>query len=253
MFEDRDLSEAWTGFTQFTILNEKPPDGYTWSGRRLTKMQTTSRSDHLWPAIWSKMSKAAQRKEKQEWAIEKPKLDNARILRGIDFIDQDDVAFKETWKNFRQKLKVPMEAAVLCKVRRDQCKDICGEPDTRRSKYACIVEANESTRRRLEGAKDHEDHIAGKGFKSLSHYNLVRKFILLPQALKIPEAKAAVDKEWEKLEQMPAWQLTKVRSKKESFRRHREGKNSSYCYIDGAFVISRIRNWNRSFKNTKAE
>ena len=25
---DRDLSEAWTGFTQFTILNEKPPDGY---------------------------------------------------------------------------------------------------------------------------------------------------------------------------------------------------------------------------------
>ena len=22
---------AWTGFTRFTILNEKPPDGYTWS------------------------------------------------------------------------------------------------------------------------------------------------------------------------------------------------------------------------------
>ena len=32
----------------------------------------------LWPEIWSDMSKAAQKKEKQEWAMEKPKLDNAR-------------------------------------------------------------------------------------------------------------------------------------------------------------------------------
>ena len=37
----------------------------------------------------------------------------------------------------------------------------------------------------------------------------------MPQAMKIPEAKAAVDKEWEKLEKIPAWNLTKVRSKKE--------------------------------------
>ena len=28
----RDLSDSWTGFTQFTILEEKPPDGYMWSG-----------------------------------------------------------------------------------------------------------------------------------------------------------------------------------------------------------------------------
>ena len=45
----------------------------------------------------------------------------------------------------------------------------------------------------------HEDHIAGKGMNSLSHYNLVHKFILLPQARKIPVAKAAVDKDWENL------------------------------------------------------
>ena len=41
------------------------------------------------------------------------------------------------------------------------------------------------------------------------------KFISMPQAMKIPAAKAAVDKEWEKLEKIPAWNLTKVRSKKE--------------------------------------
>ena len=28
----RDLSDPWTGFTQFTLLVEKPPEGYMWSG-----------------------------------------------------------------------------------------------------------------------------------------------------------------------------------------------------------------------------
>ena len=46
----------------------------------------------------------------------------------------------------------------------------------------------------------HQDCIAGTGENSLQHYNLVHKFILMPQAMKIPAAKAAVDKEWEKLE-----------------------------------------------------
>ena len=61
-------------------------------------------------------------------------------------------------------------------------------------------------RRRLESTppKDHEDHIAEKGFNSLSHCNLVHKFAPMPQAMNIPDAKAAVDKEWEKLEKFPA-------------------------------------------------
>ena len=43
------------------------------------------------------------------------------------------------------------------------------------------------------------------------HYH---KFIPLPQAMKIPAAKAAVDIEWEKLEKFSAWNLTKVKSKR---------------------------------------
>ena len=55
--------------------------------------------------------------------------------------------------------------------------------------------------------KNHEDHIAGRGYTSMTHYNLVHNFILLPQAMKIPDAKAAVDKEWKKLEttQLGSW------------------------------------------------
>ena len=50
---------------------------------------------------------------------------------------------------------------------------------------------------RIEGPlhRYHDDHIAGKGMNSLSNYNLVHKFIPLPQAMEIPDAKAAVDKE----------------------------------------------------------
>ena len=64
---------------------------------------------------------------------------------------------------------------------------------------------------RMEGIlpKNHEDHIAGQGSNSLHHYNLVLKFIPMPQAMKIPAAKAEVDKECEKLEKRPAWNLEK--------------------------------------------
>ena len=48
----RDLSDPWTGFTQFTLLEQKSPDGYMWSGRRLTRKRLTSRPDHPWPELW---------------------------------------------------------------------------------------------------------------------------------------------------------------------------------------------------------
>ena len=95
----------------------------------------------------------------------------------------------------------------------------CGSDGSNKikTKLACILEADESTRLRMGNSipPNHEDHIAGKGENSLQHYNLVYKFIPMPQARKIPAAKAAVDKEWEKLDKISAWNLTKVRSKKE--------------------------------------
>ena len=78
----RDLSDPWTCFTQFILLEDKPPDEYMWSGRRLTRKQLTSRPDHLWPELWKLMGKHAMLKEKQKWSNEKLHLENARKLRG---------------------------------------------------------------------------------------------------------------------------------------------------------------------------
>ena len=93
-----DVSDYWTGFTQFMLLEEKPQDGFMWSGRRLTKWQATSRPDHLWPELWRGLARNAKLRETQKWSSEKPKLDDARRLRGIYIIDPEVKEFKETIK-----------------------------------------------------------------------------------------------------------------------------------------------------------
>ena len=60
---------------------------------------------------------------------------------------------------------------------------------------------------------NHENHIAGKGSDSLHHCNFVHKFVPMPQALKTLAARTAVDKTWEKTEEIPPWNLAKVRNK----------------------------------------
>ena len=120
----------------------------------------------------------------------------------------------------------------------------------RKTKYACIVDADESTRPRVEGAvhQTHQDHITAKGMNSMTHYSLVHKFIPMPQAMQLPDAKAAVEKEWRKLEKIPAWQQTKVRNRNEVIAEARTKGHTVHQWIS---VISRIRSWSHSFKNTK--
>ena len=160
------------------------------------------------------MGKHAKQKERQKWSEEKLHLENAGKLRGIYFIDMEDKEFKETIKNARKKLETSVAPALPCKIA-----NFCGSGASNKiqTKLACILEADESTRLRMGESlpNHHEDHIAGKGDNSLQHCNLVQKFIPMPQAMKIPAAKAAVDKEWEKLEKISAWNLTKVKSKKQ--------------------------------------
>ena len=70
-----------------------------------------------------------------------------------------------------------------------------------------------------------EDHIMEKGYNSISHYNLVHKFVLRSQTMKILDATAEVDKEWKKLETIPAWQLDNVKRKSEVILEAQRDKN----------------------------
>ena len=151
----RDLSDSWTGFTQTSRRIFVVP-------RTLTRRQLTSRPDHLRPELW------------------------------IYFIDPEDKEFKETIKNARKKLETPMAPAMPCKTsRKSKHGETRSKTNVFKSKFACILEASESTRLRMEESLPNhhiEDH------NSLQHCNLVQKFIPMPQAMKIPAAKAAMDK-----------------------------------------------------------
>ena len=112
---NRSFSYSLKGFTKFTLLKEKHPKGYLYiygPGERLTKTQATTRPENVWPEVWTEIGKAAQMREKQEWANEKPKLDHARRLRGVYSVDPEEGECKATIKKrSRRKLEVPMEAA----------------------------------------------------------------------------------------------------------------------------------------------
>ena len=126
-------------------------------------------------------------------------------LRGIYFIDPEDKEVKETIKNARKKLETSVAPAMPCKILKKNCES--GASNKIKSRLACVLEADKSARLRMGESlpTHHEDLITGKGDKSLQHYDLVHKFIPMPQAMKFTAAKATVDKEWEKLEKIPAW------------------------------------------------
>ena len=98
------------------------------------------------------MEKAAQRREKHEWAIEKPKLDCARNLRGIYSVDPSDENYKNIIKNARRKFetngssnatyKASIQKTVIPKT--GKFKEAGAETE-----FSCIAEIDESTRKRI--------------------------------------------------------------------------------------------------------
>ena len=116
-------------------------------------------------------------------------------------LDPEAVEFKEIIKNVRKKLEIPTAPAMPCKKTNSRHGEIRGKTDDFKSKFACILEASESTRLRMEESlpNHHEDHIAGKGAHSLHHYILVHKFIPMPQAMKIPCSKGSSGQEMAKI------------------------------------------------------
>ena len=143
------------------------------------------------------------RRRNIKWSGKKPKLDNARRLRGIYFIDPEDKEFKETIKNARQKLETPMAPAMLCKTSKT-CKHGETRDKTMGSNQNLLASwkpvnpqdcAWKTLYRIIMRTKLQE-----KGTIHCNIIVLVHKFIPMPQGMKIPAAKAAVDREGEKLE-----------------------------------------------------
>ena len=241
----RNLSDPWTNISQFTLLEEKPPNRYMWSGERLTRKQLTSRPDHSWPEIWKKWEETPSWRKSKSGRMSSSIWKTHENCEGSISLTQKDKEFKETSKNARKKLETSVAPAMPSKI----MKKNCGVVAPTKSKQDLRVFW------KLVNLQDcvWENHyqIIMKTTlqeKEKFYYNLVHKFIPMPQAMKIPAAKAAVDKEWWKLEKISAWNLTKVRSKKEVID---EARTSSLCIINGHLSLEKMLNWRQNTTSTK--
>ena len=232
-------SGQWTGFTQVTQRKHHPPRGHTWSGRgRLTKIQATSRPENTRTLV--KHIKEISATRKKRWVEEEEKLDNKQKLRGICCVDLLDKEVNETLK---------------MRERRKKCKWIlrcCADREEKNGDdhwYREIDLRPESAQQKLTTEtqnKDHEDHSAERGINSVSQLQSCA------HVTKIPDAKAAVDEEWDKLENTPAWQESKVESKQEVIDdARREGKTSHFATLIGFFVTSKTQKGKNKSKKTK--
>ena len=84
----------------------------------------------------------------------------AKIARDL-CLWPEDKEFKETIKTVRKKLETPVALAMPCKIMKNCGKGVANKNKT---KLACILEANESTRMRMGNSipSNHEDHMQEK-------------------------------------------------------------------------------------------
>ena len=171
------------------------------------------------------LSDAAQRKQK--WALEKPKLDSARRLRGIYFIDSKDEELKETILKCAEKVG---SSDASSNALQDQRRESTGRPVAllilaRQNTHAS---SDESTRKRLEEL----------------YINIMKTTLQEKESIHRPVQSCAQicscassnENTWSKcssgqrmwkIEKIPAWQLTKVSNKKRGDRWSKERRQNS--------------------------
>ena len=157
-------------------------------------------------------------------------------------------------KAARRKLEVPMPAAMPCKIQITSSGETHRNIGKRKTKFACIVDADENTRLRLEGAehKPHQDHITAKGMNSVTHYSLVHKFIPMPQALKFQMQRQQWRKNGKNLRKSQHGSWRKSETRKRWSMKQRLWAEKFILRHWWICVISRIRSWKLSIKSTKA-
>ena len=97
----------------------------------------------------------------------------------------------------------------------------CCEKDDRRGKPQAVELSDpENTGARRSVKRQHTDHIAE--YLGSLHYSLGHNPVSVQEAVKIPDAKAAVDKEWNQFKTIPALDVKKVRPKFEVIRQARK-------------------------------
>ena len=222
----RALSSDWTGKTCFDLLRPKPPPGFSYVEGRLTRIQTTSRPDNVYPEFWRTMSRKMKGEAIRQWETISKAREAARKKRGNFHIPADELdLYHRKLAEVRNELSEPAAPAMPLGI---ELSDSEGEdPD-----FPPLVDSSESEGEQVSSDSDreqecsahkelasasrgrpraeHREKLGSAGSVSHDWFALVHTPIPLPEAKKIPEARDALEAEWQKLEKKNAWLLDTV-------------------------------------------
>ena len=173
--------ESWTGSTRFEILLPHPGEGYKYVQGRRTRIQKSRRPDTICPEDWRALSKKEQELEREKGLAYLEKLHDARRQNSLDdYIKPDDL--EEYY------------AAV------DVLRDAHGEPE--------IEHAMPIVSSALADESHRENHL--NDFIPPT-FALVARPLQRNEYMRIPAAKAALQKEWDRHHNKGTWDLSSVR------------------------------------------
>ena len=152
-------------------LSQKPPDGYVWSGERLTRKQLTSRPDHFWPKLWKSMGKHAKAEGEAKSGLKE--RSTLKTHENCEEFISSTQRIRNSKKPSRTRVRSwKHQLLLLCPVKLWRIVGVV-HPTKLKTKLVCILKVDESTRMRMGNSMPHchQDHFAGKRENSLQHYN----------------------------------------------------------------------------------
>ena len=249
-----DQSESWKGFTKFTLREKILPKDICGPGEDWPKFKRLPDKIMCGQKYGPKLVKPLR--------IEKNKNGKSKSQHSImldDWVESTLLILMtkitKTFSNTRGEngkdlwhLPWPCKRAPNNITKVFAKSSIASEKATK-TIYGCKVESHESTRQRVD-LKIMK--IALQGFTSMTHYNLVHKFIPMHPAMNIRDAKAAVDKEWKKARDNPSVAIEQGEEQKGGHSGSgKRQKESPLCYIDGHLPPQEWRSWNHNCRSTK--
>ena len=188
------MSEPWIGVTRFELLNGNPPEAFV-----RVQRQTHEETGNNKTTSGQKNGQMCQK-------VHSAKPTN-KCAEDLD----DDPDDEEMVNTTRRKLGIKRASAMPCTVTTPASPkgsswgrpraSVWSKMDTKRLNSSCskkdhedIIIESQRTRPTKSTENTHKDHIADRGHVSISLFNMVHEPIPTPKAMKIPEAKAALDK-----------------------------------------------------------
>ena len=169
---DRQLTDSWTGKTDFELLRPTPPPFHKWVEGRLARIKKGTRPDNIWREFWRGMSTKRQQQAIKDWEHIAKEREEARAKRGRHYIPDDEVDdYNRQMSEVREFLSTPA-APVM----------------------PCIGFANSLAKREGRPSAQHQENTQPAGHATGEYFGLVHTPIPMSKALQIPEAKAAVEK-----------------------------------------------------------